>query len=88
MARVADELFPERFTVQLPEGGNGALRLLSRREHRTKADLARHAIIRMLEANGLSLGPFETTDAPHAGAPAMPHAGAGGITDIEGDHHG
>jgi len=56
---MADLTFPERLTLQLPLHSIAALKLLARRESRTRSDLARRAIVDMLEAAGLSLGPFE-----------------------------
>ena len=52
-----DELtFPERFGLSLPKGANGALATLADKQHRTKTEVARQAILKDLEANGVKLG--------------------------------
>jgi hypothetical protein len=48
--------FPEQLAVCAPPGFNAALAALADKQHRTKTEVARQAILKDLEANGVKLG--------------------------------
>jgi hypothetical protein len=50
------EIFPERLYLQAPQGLSSALDKLAARQRTSRSELVRRALMREVEANGLSLG--------------------------------
>ncbi len=48
-------IFPESFRVKAPRGFNDAVRAAAQRQHMTRAEYARRALLRSLEADGVML---------------------------------
>ena len=48
-------LFPEEFRLKVPRGFNDAVRAAAQRQHMTRAEYARHALLRSIEADGVML---------------------------------
>ena len=48
-------LFPEDFRVKAPRGFNDAVRAAARRQHMTRAEYVRRALLRSIEADGVNL---------------------------------
>ena len=48
-------IFPEDFRVKAPRGFNEAVRAAARRQHTTRAEYARRALLRSIEADGVRL---------------------------------
>ena len=48
-------VFPEDFRVKAPLGFNSAVRAAAERQHMTRAEYARRALLRSIEANGVKL---------------------------------
>lgn len=48
-------IFPEDFRVKEPLGFNEAVRAAARRQHMTRAEYARRALLRSIEADGVKL---------------------------------
>lgn len=48
-------IFPEDFRVKAPRGFNDAVRAAARRQHMTRAEYARRALLRSIEADGVNL---------------------------------
>jgi hypothetical protein len=49
-------IFPEGFRVKAPRGFNDAVRAAAQRQHMTRAEYARRALLRSIEADGVKLG--------------------------------
>jgi hypothetical protein len=47
--------FPEDFRVKAPRGFNDAVRAAARQQHMTRAEYARRALLRSIEADGVRL---------------------------------
>ena len=47
--------FPEDFRVKAPRGFNDAVRAAARQQHMTRAEYARRAFLRSIEADGVRL---------------------------------
>ena len=56
-------IFPEDFRVKAPKGFNDAVRAAAQLQHMTRAEYARRALLRILEADGVKLwrGAVEVT---------------------------
>jgi hypothetical protein len=48
-------IFPEDFRVKAPRGFNDAVRAAARQQHMTRAEYARRALLRSIEADGVKL---------------------------------
>jgi hypothetical protein len=48
-------IFPEDFRVKAPLGFNEAVRAAARQQHMTRAEYARRALLRSIEADGVRL---------------------------------
>jgi hypothetical protein len=48
-------IFPEDFRVKAPKGFNDAVRAAARLQHMTRAEYARRALLRSIEADGVRL---------------------------------
>jgi hypothetical protein len=48
-------IFPEDFRVKAPKGFNDAVRAAARQQHMTRAEYARRALLRSIEADGVKL---------------------------------
>ena len=48
-------IFPEDFRVKAPLGFNAAVRAAAQRQHTTRAEYARRALLRSVEADGIKL---------------------------------
>lgn len=48
-------IFPEDFRVKAPRGFNEAVRAAAQRQHMTRAEYARRALLRSLDADGVKL---------------------------------
>jgi len=48
-------IFPEDFRVKAPRGFNDAVRVAAQLQHMTRAEYARRALLRNLEADGVRL---------------------------------
>ena len=48
-------IFPEDFRVKAPLGFNSAVRAAAERQHMTRAEYARRALLRSIEADGVKL---------------------------------
>jgi hypothetical protein len=48
-------IFPEDFRVKAPLGFNAAVRAAAQRQHMTRAEYARRALLRSIEADGVKL---------------------------------
>lgn len=48
-------IFPEDFRVKAPKGFNDAVRAAAQRQHMTRAEYARRALLRSIEADGVLL---------------------------------
>lgn len=48
-------IFPEDFRVKAPRGFNDAVRLAAQLQHMTRAEYARRALLRSIEADGVQL---------------------------------
>ena len=48
-------IFPEDFRVKAPLGFNEAVRAAARQQHMTRAEYARRALLRSIEADGVKL---------------------------------
>jgi hypothetical protein len=48
-------IFPEDFRVKAPRGFNDAVRAAARLQHMTRAEYARRALLRSIEADGVYL---------------------------------
>lgn len=48
-------IFPEDFRVKVPRGFNEAVRAAAQRQHMTRAEYARRALLRNLDADGVKL---------------------------------
>lgn len=48
-------IFPEDFRVKAPLGFNEAVRAAAQRQHMTRAEYARRALLRSIEADGVRL---------------------------------
>jgi hypothetical protein len=48
-------IFPEDFRVKAPRGFNDAVRVAARLQHMTRAEYARRALLRSIEADGVRL---------------------------------
>jgi hypothetical protein len=48
-------IFPEDFRVKAPLGFNDAVRAAAQRQHMTRAEYARRALLRSIEADGVKL---------------------------------
>jgi hypothetical protein len=48
-------IFPEDFRVKAPRGFNDAVRVAARLQHMTRAEYARRALLKILEADGVQL---------------------------------
>jgi hypothetical protein len=48
-------IFPEDFRVKAPRGFNDAVRVAARLQHMTRAEYARRALLRSIEADGVHL---------------------------------
>ena len=48
-------IFPEDFRVKAPRGFNDAVRAAAQRQHMTRAEYARRALLRSIEADGVIL---------------------------------
>jgi hypothetical protein len=48
-------IFPEDFRVKAPRGFNDAVRAAARRQHMTRAEYARRALLRSIKADGVTL---------------------------------
>jgi len=46
-------IFPEDFRVKAPRGFNDAVRAAAQRQHMTRAEYARRALLRSIEADGV-----------------------------------
>jgi hypothetical protein len=55
MAEDTERMFCERLALMAPRGTNAALAVLASKQHRTKTEVARQAILKDLEANGVEL---------------------------------
>ena len=47
--------FPEDFRVKAPRGFNDAVRAAARQQHMTRAEYARRALLRSIDADGVRL---------------------------------
>jgi hypothetical protein len=52
---LGQDLYPERLFVLLPRGLNSALDKLASRQHMTRSELTRQALLREIEAAGVQL---------------------------------
>ena len=52
---MAARFFPEDFRVKAPLGFNAAVRAAAQRQHITRAEYARRALLRSIEADGVRL---------------------------------
>jgi hypothetical protein len=50
-----DRPFPERFNMKMPAGLGPALGELATRQHTTRSELVRRALMREVESNGVQL---------------------------------
>jgi hypothetical protein len=59
-------IFPEDFRVKAPRGFNDAVRAAAQLQHMTRAEYARRALLRSIEADGVYLrrGIVETSRCP------------------------
>jgi len=48
-------IFPEDFRIRAPLGLNEAVRAAAQRQHMTRAEYARRALLRSIEADGVTL---------------------------------
>ena len=48
-------IFPEDFRLKAPRGSNDAVRAAAQRQHMTRAEYARRALLRSIEADGVRL---------------------------------
>ena len=48
-------IFPEDFRVKAPRGFNDAVKAAAKRQHMTRAEYARRALLRSIEADGVKL---------------------------------
>ena len=48
-------IFPEDFRVKAPRGFNAAVRAAAQRQHMTRAEYARRALLRSLASDGVKL---------------------------------
>ena len=48
-------LFPKEFRLKAPRGFNDAVRAAAQRQHMTRAEYARRALLRSIEADGVML---------------------------------
>ena len=48
-------IFPEDFRLKAPRGFNDAVRAAAQRQHMTRAEYARRALLRSIEADGVRL---------------------------------
>ena len=48
-------IFPEDFRLKAPRGFNEAVRIAARRQHTSRAEYARRALLRSIEADGVTL---------------------------------
>jgi predicted HicB family RNase H-like nuclease len=55
LTREAPVRFPERFRLRAPRGLSAALELAAERHHTSPSEYARQALLKGLEADGLSL---------------------------------
>ncbi|MGC1180553.1 MAG: ribbon-helix-helix protein, CopG family [Methyloceanibacter sp.] len=56
-------VFPERFNLKVPQGFSRALAELADKQHTTRSEVVRQALLREVEANGLQLAPAPPTAA-------------------------
>jgi hypothetical protein len=49
-------IFPADFRVKAPKGFNDAVRAAAQRQHMTRAEYARRALLRSIEADGVNFG--------------------------------
>lgn len=48
-------IFPEDFRVKAPRGFNDAVKVAAKRQHMTRSEYARRALLRSIQADGVKL---------------------------------